>query len=291
MTQEEILETQRKERLYRHRPELRDPAFLPDTVLKNFALSGNSEVKISFILPFRGIPRLNLLNKCVENLVLRYPYCEILVIEENSTPIIKQPLSGAKYMFVYSRQLFNKSKCFNIGFLVATHDIICGLDADMLIPSILIDKTIDKIKENKVVFPGREIYYIHDQVNVNNLAEKIWNHKTWTKDRATTQFHGGIFICNKKAFAKVGGFDQRFIGYGSEDTSFYMRSTDLNNGADTMMSADTTRVIDLLHIDHNHDDVEQQAVEINQSLLHALSHLEVNKRIADCKNNNIFNKK
>lgn len=283
MNPQEIAEEQRKERLYRKNPELRFPASLPNNVLKDFELTNNSSKKITFIIPFRGADRLPQLNKCVGNLSMRYPQCEILVIEDGITPVIRKPIEGARYIFVFNKRLFNKSKCFNVGFLAATHDTICGLDADMLIPSTLIDLTNDKIEQNRVVFPGREIYYVYDSIDYKDLSKEFWYHKTWTKDRAVTQFHGGIFICNKKAYSKVGGFDQRFEGYGSEDTSFYMRATEAEN------CADTTRVIDLIHIDHTYTEIEQQAIEINKGLLIIYSRINPVERIADCKKHNIFN--
>ncbi len=282
MTQEEILELQRKERFYRKNPGLQFPVSLPEQVIDEFKITGKSKIKITFIIPFRDTIRLSQLNKCLNNLIVRYPGCEILLIEDSNVPVIKQPIPGVRYIFVYSKKLFNKSKCFNIGFLTATNEIICGLDGDMIIPSTLIDLTIDKINENKVVFPGREIYYAHEWIDPKDLTQKFWNHKTWSKDRAPTQFHGGIFICNKKAYSKVGGFDQRFEGYGSEDTSFYMRSTESKD------NADNTRVMDLIHIDHGYDDVEQQAIETNKKLLFIYSQISPDERIIDCKKHNIF---
>jgi hypothetical protein len=93
-----------------------------------------------------------------------------------------------------------------------------------------------------------------------------------------------IFICNKKAYSTVGGFDQRFEGYGSEDSSFYFRSTGIP------VNADTTRVINLLHIDHGYNEQLLHATETNKRLLAAYSRVDINDRILDCKNNNIFNK-
>lgn len=281
MTLEEIVKIQREERFLRKNPHLKYPISLPDDVLKEFSLPNKSEVKITFIIPFRGIDRFPQLKKCVQNLVARYKECEVLLVEDGPEPIIKQPIPGARYIFVYNKRLFNKSKCFNIGFLAASNDIICGLDGDMIIPSTLIESTIDKVNENKVVFPGREIYYAQNWIDVADLTQKFWDHKTWSKDRSSEQFHGGIFICNKKAFIKVGGFDQRFEGYGSEDTSFYMRSVESNN-------ADTTRVIDMIHINHNYSEIEIQAIEANKSLLTIYSLINPVDRIIDCKKHNIF---
>jgi hypothetical protein len=284
MNLQEILKIQREEKLYRNHPELAHPASLPEVILKEFSLSSTCKEAITFIIPFRGDDRLLQLHKCINNLVFRYPTCEILIIEEGLSRVIKRSIPGTRYMFVYSKRLFNKSKCFNIGFLAASNNIICGLDCDMIIPSTLIDLTLEKVNANKVVFPGNDIFYVYEKIDINNLKENIWYHKTWSKDRATSQFHGGIFICNKKTYATVGGFDQRFEGYGSEDSSFYLRCTD------SIVNADTTRVINLLHIDHGYNEQLLQATETNRRLLITYSHVKVDDRILDCKNNNIFNK-
>jgi len=284
MDLQEILKVQREEKLYRKHPELAHPASLPEAVLKEFSSGSTCKEAITFIIPFRGNDRLLQLNKCVNNLILRYPTCEILIIEEGQSRVIKRSIPGTRYMFVFNKRLFNKSKCFNIGFLVASNNIICGLDCDIIIPSTLLDLTLKKVNENKVVFPGNDIYYVYKNVDINNLTEKVWYHKTWSKDRAEWQFHGGIFICNKQAYVTVGGFDQRFEGHGGEDSNFYLRCTD------SIVIADTTRAINLLHIDHDYNEQLLQATETNRRLLVLYSRVKTSDRIIDCKNNNIFNK-
>ena len=283
MSLQETLKIQRQEKLYREHPELKHPASLSETVLKEFNLESTCKEAITFIIPFRGDDRLLQLNKCVNNLIFRYPTCEILIIEEGSSRVIKRSIPGTRYMFVFNKRIFNKSKCFNIGFLAASNDIICGLDCDMLIPSTLLDLTLKKVNENKVVFPGNDIYYVLKDVDINNLREKIWYHKTWSKDRAEWQFHGGIFICNKKTYATVGGFDPRYEGHGSEDSSFYLRCTD------SIVNADTTRSINLLHIDHLYDENLMLTVETNKNLLFISTRINPAERIIDCKKFNIFN--
>ena len=283
MNLQEVLEAQRDEKMFRKHPELKHPAFLPEPVLKEFNLESKIKEAVTFIIPFCGSDRVLQLNKCVNNLVLRYPQCEILIIEEGPTRIIKQSIPGARYIFAHSKRLFNKSRCFNLGFLLASNSIICGLDCDMIIPSNLLDVSIDSINKNKVVFPGNDIYYVYKNVDINNLNEKICYHKTWSKHRADWQFHGGIFICNKKAYATVGGFDPRYEGHGSEDSSFYLRCIESTG------NADTTRSINLLHIDHLYDEKLMLTVETNKNLLFISTRISPAERIIDCKKFNIFN--
>jgi hypothetical protein len=283
MSLQDTLKIQREEKLYRKHPELKHPTNLPEAILKEFSSGSTCKEAITFIIPFRGNDRLLQLNKCVNNLILRYPTCEILIIEEGLSRVIKRSIPGTRYMFVFNKKLFNKSKCFNIGFLAASNDIICGLDCDMLIPSTLLDLTLKRVNENKVVFPGNDIYYVYKDIDINNLGEKIWYHKTWSKDRAEWQFHGGIFICNKKAYATVGGFDPRYEGHGSEDSSFYLRCTESTG------NADTTRSINLLHIDHLYDESLMLTVETNKNLLFISTRISPAERIIDCKKINIFN--
>lgn len=285
VTQEEILNQQRLERFYRKNPGLKYPVELPVDVLQEFEAGGVSKQPISFIVPFKGKERLLHLNKCINNLLLRYPFCEIIIVEDSVDRVINFLIPGTKYINTHNSRHFNKPLCFNLGFLVASNDIVCGIDCDMIIPSTLIDLNIEFINQNKVVFPGKDIYYTVPDIQIEDLkSQKIWNHKTWLKDRSTEQFHGGIFITNKTAYATVGGFDHRFEGYGSEDTNFYTRCTESNN-------AFTTRNINLLHIEHSHNDIDLNTIEINKRLLFIYSKINVNDRIKDCRDNNIFSTK
>lgn len=255
---------------------------LTDKVIHEFNLERVNTTRITFMIPFRGVDRLPHLAACCKNINTRYPDCEILIIEDGITRVIKTPIIGTRYVFMYNRGPFNKAKCFNLGFLCATHNIICGLDCDMLVPSTIIDRTIEHVNSNKVVFPGREIYYVDSWDPEKSFTQEVWNQETWSENRTTSQFHGGIFLCNKIAYARVGGFDHRFEGYGSEDTNFYTRCTETGG------EADTTRVIDMIHINHPHDNTDMQLIERNRRLLTIYSNINPRDRITDCKRYNIF---
>ena len=275
-----ILEQQRLEKYLRKNPGQTYPGILPQEVRDEFALVNNSKEVITFIIPFKGESRIHHLKKCIENLIKRYPTCEIIIIEEDKTPSIKEPIKHVRYIFVYSKQLFNKALCFNIGFLTAANNIICGIDCDMIIPSTLIDKNIECVNQDKVVFPGKNIYYMFQNFDIDNIENRAWNLETWN-EKNNWHFHGGIFLCNKKIYAKVGGFDQRFIGHGSEDTNFFMRCTETYN-------AIVCDNISMLHLNHEYDQIDYKAQDFNKGLLHILSRISPNDRITDCKLYNIF---
>lgn len=257
---------------------------LPEDILHEFDKKGNSKTPITFIVPFRNLKRLTQLNKCVNNLLIRYPHCEIIIIEDNSSKTLNLKIPGVKIAYIFNKKLFNKSVCFNYGFLIAEHNVICGLDADMIIPSTLLDINLEHVYKDKVIFPGKDIYYLEKNINITSLnTETKWTGKTWLKDRALWQFHGGIFLTNKKTYAKVGGFDHRFEGYGSEDSNFYLRSTESGNA---ITSENTT----LLHIDHEYDENESLSTETNKRIHILYSRINPTDRIKGCKENNIFNK-
>jgi glycosyltransferase involved in cell wall biosynthesis len=280
-SEQQITTTQAQERRFRKNPELKYPAVLPQEIQNEFKLPKGNQERITFIVPFRGEDRISHLKRCISNLQLRYPVSEILVIEDDITPSIKTALPGARYVYVFNKRRFNKAKCFNLGCLIATNPVICGVDCDMIIPSTVLSLNHASVVSHKVVFPGRDIYYADKDTNPFKLDEPLWWHKTWLKDMATWQFHGGLFICTKQAFARCGGFDQRFEGYGSEDTNFYMRCDDSRNAAHT-------RNVTLIHIEHGYSPAEHEAMETNKRLLIIYSRIEINDRISECKKNNIF---
>lgn len=254
---------------------------LPDDILQEFELKNNSNEKITFIIPFRGANRIPHLLRCIGNVLRRYEGSEIIVVEEDERSVINRPLPGAKYVFVYSRRSFNKSLCFNLGFLIAANNIICGLDCDMIIPSTLLDLNL-KYVNDKVVFPGLNIYYVKNDLDIINLNQDTWNEKTWKNSRVEWQFHGGIFLCTKKMFSSIGGFDQRFEGHGGEDTSFYLRATETRVGM-------CSQNINMLHMDHTYDDDKGITTTLNTNLMATLSKIHPVERIRQTKLYNIFN--
>lgn len=202
-----------------------------------------SDKSISVIIPVRGNQFKNQLNICIQSLIkcnnLNY---EIIVVEEDLQPrydSLNQP--NISYNFIQSDLPFNKSKCFNRGVSISKFDTICGLDCDMITPTNFLLNGIITLNGYDASFIADDICYT-DEYPKNNMVFR-WNKKTW-KQKNNWQFHGGCFFIKKPAYFNIGGFDEGYIGYGSEDSDFYVR-------VHKKLSVCPKKGLPLLHMKHD----------------------------------------
>jgi len=116
-------------------------------------------------------------------------------------------------------QPFNRSRARNEGAAHANGDILIFADADSIytdfqfvaqgIEALLFsDLWVKTRSQIMLTMEGTEAF-LEGYRPHPSVVEKVW--------RDTT---GGIVICSRSQFDLAGGFDERFIGWGYEDTSF-----------------------------------------------------------------------
>ncbi|KGP72372.1 galactosyltransferase-related protein [Pontibacillus yanchengensis] len=118
-----------------------------------------------------------------------------------------------------------KAKAVNQAAKKASGDIFVIIDADILCSPTHIQQSIQLLKHYPWVIPYKKVLDINKQSTSSLLETKpTWplslSVKTSPRFSSSILPAGGINILSKKCFYKVGGFDERFIGWGGEDDAF-----------------------------------------------------------------------
>ena len=126
---------------------------------------------------------------------------------------------------MYGKEI-NKSKAVNLAAKNATRDIFVIADADVVYDPNLIVESIKLLEKGAFVVPFTEVYNVEMQGTERLLKTKPkWpieikadecTKSNWVYDG----FAGKLFVISRENFEAVGGFDERFIGWGGEDDAF-----------------------------------------------------------------------
>ncbi len=113
---------------------------------------------------------------------------------------------------------FCKSRAVNNAAKAASKDILLIADIDMYINKESILKSIEIIQEYGWIIPYDNLIKLNEEQTMLLIHENIYPSLV-----DGYKFHlrgGGLQIVQKHVFNFVGGYDERFVGWGGEDTSF-----------------------------------------------------------------------
>lgn len=152
---------------------------------------------------------------------------EVIVVEQDSLPRLGAALAhpACRNVFAYNPGPFNKGWGFNIGYRFARGNVLIFADAD-----VLIDKQLPVSAElcqrgYQVVKPYRAIVDL-TPAETAIVRDGSFDYQPDRPDDAATNREGiaefvvlcgGIFCLRREAFVALGGWDERFLGWGGED--------------------------------------------------------------------------
>ena len=152
-----------------------------------------------------------------------YPHLEFVLLDYNSQDGLqqwvfkhfKEELKSGRLVYYQTKKpkFFERARAKNIAHLVSTGDIVCNLDADN--------------------YTGRDFaFYINSRSQSN---QKIigFCQRSEVYNSTDFGFWGRIFMF-KKYFIDLGGYDERFVGWGYEDDNLKFRAIRLGLLPDTI---------------------------------------------------------
>lgn len=127
----------------------------------------------------------------------------ICIIDTGEVPTMVSPDLFDKYQHTYVKQtLFNKSMTINIGVRdLVESDLFIICDADI----IFLDN-MEKLRQSVEGY-----YFARPSILVDIEGKYEIEHSFGA---------GKCFVTNQRTFNMIGGFDQKYKGYGFEDTDF-----------------------------------------------------------------------
>jgi glycosyltransferase involved in cell wall biosynthesis len=215
---------------------------LPQEVQRKFEYA-TSPVRsipgVTVVIPIRGIERIPNLRYCVSRLLQQnVEPIEIIISEEDQREIVKLDdfRQDSRVRKIYTKSNgspFNKCKAVNAGVVAATYKSILMNDADIILPRDYIFRVSNILYEYEACFIAKEIY------NMDLLRFGV----IWRGGKRSDYFTGGSIGFTKDAFYKIGGMNEKFVGYGSEDCEFWTRIS-------TLCKLHESRDAPLLHLNH-----------------------------------------
>jgi predicted glycosyltransferase involved in capsule biosynthesis len=173
---------------------------------------------------------------------------------------------------------FHRSLLNNVGVRNASTDYIMTTDVDMIFEKDFIQTLMRHVSPN-VIVESRTLYLLH------HVALKIYDgiidpYTQWKecavgriKKRTTA---GGCQCMNKDRWNDLHGFDEQYIGWGSEDQDLLLRVGRL--GLRQIWMGESIEEIKLLHQPHERDlKKDLDAQEINKRLLVKVNDYRVNE--------------
>jgi hypothetical protein len=162
----------------------------------------------------------------------QWPEIEVVVIEQDSVPRLERDLLQTKggVGLAYNPGAFNKAWGLNVAARMARGPLLALGDADLIVPRAL-PAAAERCSPGHAVKPYRSMVDLTAEESARVRAGE-W---TFAPPRATgapknregqgeqVVFAGGLFVIHRDAYLQLGGFDERFVGWGGEDDAMTVK--------------------------------------------------------------------
>lgn len=169
---------------------------------------------VSYIIGYRQASADRKLGlQFVLNWLYKYlPDMEILLIEQDDTSKIDVILPpNCKKHFTYNPGLYNRCWAFNVGVNLTDKKILAFADSDMFMDKADYISAFEACRDFQVINPNGQTTYNVINADADALTYEISEkRKLWT-------FAAGLIMMQREAFDQIGGWDERFEGWGGED--------------------------------------------------------------------------
>jgi len=169
--------------------------------------------------------RLKNLEACLRYYRKNYSLAQIIVAEQFSDiPKINVSQDVEKVSFEDSG-LFLKSKLMNLSVIRCKYNKIFFCDADILVDFHILNNCLAYLGSYDFSKPyARKLR----DVKINLESDDLFSEKREvTRQRTDSPLGGGAFCFTKEFYLKIGGMDEFFKGYGSEDHAFGLKVVNL----------------------------------------------------------------
>jgi hypothetical protein len=156
----------------------------------------------------------------------QWPEIEVVVVEQDTVPRLDGPLEhgGGVARFAYNPGPFNKSWGLNLALGFARQPLLAVGDADVIAPHTLA-AAVERCRHVPAVKPYRTIVDLTPEETARVRAGE-WELRPSRRADAPPNregqgeyvvFAGGLFVIQREWLVRLGGFDERFRGWGGED--------------------------------------------------------------------------
>lgn len=193
----------------------------------------------------------------------------LVVIEQDAQPRLREQVAPYVdlYQFVYNPGPYNRGWGFNVGAVLpgSQGSALCLFDADLLPPPAFLREGLNRLQAGaKALQPYTRVLYLDRPGTERALADAAQGPG---KLRPAGQYsgqgydtsQGGCLWVRQDLYLAIGGHDERFEGWGSEDREFWQRLA---------RAAPIERLPgSLLHLEHELPAMSDPLAQANYTLL------------------------
>ncbi len=180
----------------------------------------SSEYKFTYIIGYRHSSERIFNLKRVLDWITRFNGVEVIIVEQDSTPKLHTfSIFGFKHIFTKSNMPYNRSWAFNVGMKASTTQIVVFGDSDLIMDPNEFIKSLNLINQYECVSPYTSVLDLN-QGESNLSFDKLTSIPRPGRGETDNQkinLCGGIVMYRKDSIYRIGGWNERFIGWGGED--------------------------------------------------------------------------
>jgi len=119
---------------------------------------------------------------------------------------------------------FCKSRMINEGVAKARNNNLLITDIDVVFQKDIILEALEEVEKHSMIIPMNELWWLSRQGTervLNSKRElKVSNDMVLKKEKRVLYRPNGWHVMTKDSFYEAGGYDERFVGWGGEDSCF-----------------------------------------------------------------------
>lgn len=204
--------------------------------------SFKSKEGVSVIIPHGGRERLSHLTATLVNLKQSQRLNEVIVVDMGEAPYAEEIARryADKYVFVHSRDAFQRARTLNIGMPFAESDLLLWLDNDLLLPFGFIESAAAELRSRQLdnLIPYTDIRYLSEPDSREVMAgtRNPADCKPVNLFRSRYDASGGCALVSKAFAFKYGGLHEGFRGWGGDDNAWTFKAQLLGSSSATQFS-------------------------------------------------------
>ena len=145
---------------------------------------------------------------------------EVIIVEQDREPMLPTfTLFGFKYIFTKSEHPYNRSWAFNVGLKNSTTNAIVFGDSDLIMERQDFVNSLNLLNQYECVSPYSVVLDLDRQESFLPIESMVQISRPGRgeTDNQKINLCGGIVMYRRDAIYRIGGWSERFFGWGCED--------------------------------------------------------------------------